>query len=154
MKTNERYQQFAEERNKLLNDNIDLSTYDWYVNLIPGAEKALTEYATLLECKNVPAFITFIRQWWFEANLVGFAHYQNNESTDFYWRRLLTQNEIKEFAYICLRIASVGITEAEVERLFSIHRSMFNRTVTNLGTNTLHNRCILHLTKLNDLDKT
>ena len=82
---------------------------------------------------------------------MGFARYQSNENTDFYWRRLLTRNETQTFAYICVRLASIGITEAEVERLFSIHKSMFNRSVTNLGTATLHHRCILHLTK-NDLD--
>ena len=146
MQTNERYAQFVEERNRLMNE--DRSEYDWYQNLIPGAEKTLTEYAFSLETENIPAFITFfIRQYWFEANLMGFAKYQSNESTYFYWRRLLTHNETKTFAYICVRLASIDITEAEVERLFSIHKSMFNGSVRNLGTATFHHRCNLHLTK-------
>ena len=46
------------------------------------------------------------------------------------------------------------IAEYEVERLFSVHKSMFSCSVTNLETETLHDRCILHLTKSNDLDNT
>ena len=154
LQTHERYAQFAKERNKLMKDDVRLLTYDWYENLVPGAEKALREYANLLQDNNGAAFITFIRQWWYKLNLVGYMRYDINESTDFYWRRLFLQQETKQFAYICLRIASIGITEADVERLFSIHKSMFNRSVTNLGTETLHHRCILHLTKANDLDNT
>ena len=51
-----------------------------------------------------------------------------------------------------MRISSIGIIEAEVERLFNVHKSMLNKTVPNLGTTTLHNRCILHMTKEKDLD--
>ena len=77
MQTNERYAQFVEERNRLMNE--DLSEYDWYENIIPGSEKTLTEYASSLETENVPSFITFfIRQYWFEANFMGFAKYQSN----------------------------------------------------------------------------
>lgn len=61
MKTNERYAHLAEERNKLLNDNVDLTTFNWYENLVPIAEQALTDYATILNIKNIQNFIAFIR---------------------------------------------------------------------------------------------
>ena len=61
MKTNERYAHLAEERNKLLNDNVDLTTFNWYENLVPIAEPALTDYATILNIKNIQNFIAFIR---------------------------------------------------------------------------------------------
>ena len=50
-----------------------------------------------------------------------------------------------------MSIASIGISNAEAEQLFSVHKSMLNRKVTNLGTTTL-NRYVLHLTKQNNLD--
>ena len=61
MKTNERYAHLAEKRNKLLNDNVDLTTFNWYENLVPIAEQALTDYATILNIKNIQNFIAFIR---------------------------------------------------------------------------------------------
>ena len=61
MKTNERYAHLAEERNKLLNDNVDLTTFNWYENLVPIAEQALTDYATILNIKNIQNFIASIR---------------------------------------------------------------------------------------------
>lgn len=88
-----------------------------------------------------------IHQWWFEANLDEFTSYLPNETTDYYWRRLRTCKKTSDLAYICCRIAAIGISEAEVERLFSIQKSMLNRTVTNIGTATLHHRSILHLSK-------
>ena len=45
---------------------------------------------------------------------------------------------------------SIGLTEAEVERMFSLHKSMLSQNVTNLGTETLHNRCLLYFRNENE----
>ena len=90
---------------------------------------------------------------WFENNLERLTQFQIiDTSTGIYWSRLNTSTDFKDFYYICMGIASIGISKAEVERLFSFHKSMLNRKVTNLGTTTLHNRYVLHLTKQNNLD--
>ena len=81
-----------------------------------------------------------MKYWLFEEPLQI-----DNKSTDYYWRYLLSHSKYEEYANICLRIASIGLTEAEVERMFSLHKSMLSQNVTNLGTETLHNRCILHI---------
>ena len=56
-------------------------------------------------------------------------------------------SQVKELAHICLRFASIGSSESDVERLFSIQKSMLSSTTTNIGTETLHYRCILQCTK-------
>ena len=127
----------------------DLTNFDWYENLLSIAEKTLAEYAALLNYKNTKEFIQFMNYWWFETNLDDFPTYPATNSTDIYWSKLNTNPPFKDFSYICMRLSSIGISEAEVERLFSIHKSMLNRSVTNLGTETLHNRCILHLSQEN-----
>ena len=48
LQTNERFVQFVEERNKLMNDIKTITNYDWNADFIPSAERALTEYANLL----------------------------------------------------------------------------------------------------------
>ena len=89
---------------------------------------------------------------WFENNLERLTQFQIiDTSTGIYWSRLNTSTDFKDFYYICMSIASIGISYAEAEQLFSVHNSMLNRKVTNLGTTTL-NRYVLHLTKQNNLD--
>ena len=88
--TNERFAQFVEIRDEIMNSDFDFLKYDWYENLIPIAEETLKKYATLLEFSAVDEFIQFIRYWWFEEKLEGFLNYYDNENTDFYWRRLST----------------------------------------------------------------
>ena len=91
MLTSEKYQLFANNRDKLLNENTDLSQWNYYKNLYPITEQTLTYCATSL--KIVGDFHAFIRQWWFQAKLEEFMNYQENKSTGFYWRKLYTLEE-------------------------------------------------------------
>ena len=54
-----------------------------------------------------------------------------------------SSTDVKDFAYIYPNLSLNGLTKAELERLF-LHQSMINRTVANLGTETLHNKCIIY----------
>ena len=58
-----------------------------------------------------------------------------------------SSTDVKYFAYIYPKLSSNGLTKAELERLIILHQSMINRTVTNLGTETLHNKCIIYTFK-------
>lgn len=151
LETHERFEVFSRARSELM-ETDDIYSYDWYENLFPIAQQTLAEYAHVLDLKNVTAFVHFMTYWWFEANLEGFEKYQATDTTDIYWSRLNTCSTYKDFSYICMRLSSIGISEAEVERLFGIHKSMLSRQVTNLGTDTLHARCVLHLSKDIDLN--
>ena len=59
----------------------------------------------------------------------------------------MTNLSIKDLAYICVRFSTIGTSEAEVEKLFSIQKNILSRSVVNIGTATLHHRCVLHCTK-------
>lgn len=60
-----------------------------------------------------------------------------------YWRRIHQFNEFKDLATLGIRLASIGVSEAEVERIFSVQKRIMGQNTFNMGTKTLHNRLIL-----------
>lgn len=146
MSTQERHSQFISLRESLLKDP-NLVEYEWFGDLIPIAEETIKNQLLLLDVKQPFPIILKLRKWWFDKTLPDFLSISRNEDTNIYWRRLLMDSRVKELAHICLRFASIGSSEADVERLFSIQKNMLSSTTTNIGTATLHYRCILHCTK-------
>ena len=107
----------------------------------------MTSYLNSLGATDAQSIVSQLHQWWFDLTLHDYLAIQADDTTDYYWRRLIMVSETNEIALACLRLSSIGTSEAEVERLFSIQKNMLSRTVTNLGTATLHHKCILHCNK-------
>lgn len=76
----------------------------------------------LLEIQNEEYIVLQLRKWWFEYKLFGFNKISQDETTDSYWRRLQINSDTKDLAYICIRFATLGASEAEVEHIFSIQK--------------------------------
>lgn len=146
MSTQERHDDFIKFRNSIMEDP-NFTNYDWYEDIVPITEETIRRQMNLLGIQNEESAVLLLRNWWFESELEGFDKISPFDTTDSYWRRLITNSNTKDLAYICLRFASIGASEAEVERLFSIQKNMLSRSAVNVGTATLHHRCILHCTK-------
>lgn len=84
-----------------------------------------------------------IQKWLFNEFSKEFLAIKEDETMNDYWRRIHQYNDFKDLAVLGVRLASIGVSEAEVERIFSVPKRMFGQHTFNMGTETLHNRLVL-----------
>lgn len=114
---------------------------DLYDNIVPNTTSFLKEQANFLNLKSDIGDL--IQKWLFAEFTNDFIQIKENESMNDYWRRIHQFNEFKDLATLGIRLASIGVSEAEVERIFSVQKRIMGQNTFNMGTKTLHNRLIL-----------
>lgn len=140
--TSKRYLDFSSLRNKFNSINIKtLEKIDWFTNLTIYAQKEITNQAAIFGYQDSQRLCSLYQNWVFTAHSNNISEILFNDSNDSYWRRYHQIDA--QLSHICLRLCSLGVSEAEVERMLSVQKNIFSPHATNVGTDMLHARCVI-----------
>lgn len=141
MSTRARFNLFTQIREELEKIPIEQRLFiDLYDNIVPNATEFLQEQEQLLGLSGIESMI---QKWLFTEFSNSFLEIKKDETMNDYWRRVHQYNEFKDLSVLGVRLSSIGVSEAEVERIFSVQKRMLGQHTFNMGTETLHNRLIL-----------
>ena len=142
--TKKRYSEFNKLRSKLNSIKFEaLKQINWLTDLIESTKREIINQAHILGYQNAEAIFNLYQSWLYMAHEEPIKYISLDDTNNTYWRRL--HQVYPELSHICIRLCSIGVSEAEVERLMSVQKNMFSPHATNVGTEMLHARCVVRL---------
>lgn len=140
--TSKRYHDFNSLRNKFDHLKFDaLKHIDWFTDIIECTKKEITNQALLLGYEKESEIYDMYEDWVYTPHSESIQTIKTTDTNDTYWRRV--HQVSPALSHICLRFCSIGVSEAEVERLMSVQKNIFSQHATNVGTDMLHARCVI-----------
>lgn len=137
-------EELANQKNIDLYRRVHQSVFEMNISLLKIAENFLSNYATLLGMDEDAAeeVTKSFRNW---ACRNYFKEYSDHRYDSKWVWKLLPMKDPKftNLGYIARRLLSIGMTEADVERLLSQQKDTMGRHMSNISTQTLFDRLII-----------
>jgi hypothetical protein len=129
----------------LTDEDIEhMLAYPLYDDLMTSAANCITSLAAILGFSEDAAYAT-LHNWITTASEVLRFPLLGNQSPDTIWRNAHLYDGWRDFSEVAMRIVTLGTSEADVERLISVHRDIASLKSTRYSHSTIRNRLQLRV---------